>query len=88
MRRITMNNGDTYDAEWCGESQNILVIAISGLSVKDVADRFSNVAATSSITVHGSETETTYSGYTDLVSVNSGVWGEGTVTLSLRKAGG
>ena len=88
MRRITMNNGDAYDVERCGESDKILVITVAGLSVKAAVDRFSNVAATSSITVHGSETDTTYSGYTDLVSVNSDMWGENTVTLSLRKAGG
>ena len=86
MRTLTLNNGTVYETPWCGVAQGILTAAISGgHGVAELAVAFSDPEATARMVFQYGEDEDVFEGYTRLLSVDSGFWGEDTVTVALGR---
>ena len=86
MRALILNNGTEYESPWCGVAQGILTATISGdNTVAGIAVAFADPSATSRIVFRYGENEDVFEGFTRLLSVNTDVWGENTITISLAK---
>ena len=86
MRTLTLNNGTVYETPWCGVAQGILTAVIGGNpTVMELAVAFSDAEATARMVFRYGENEDVFEGFTRLLSVDSGFWGEGTVTVALGK---
>lgn len=87
MYSITLKNGTTYAADWCGEFEGVLSARIQDESatIPELADEFSDEEATDTITFTTGNHRTDFNGFTHLILLQDQRWQHGGLTIQLRR---
>ena len=87
MYNITLKNGITYAADWCGEFEGVLSARIQDetATLPELADTFSDEKATDTIIFSTGNHEIIFNGFTSLILIQDQRWQHGGLIIQLRR---
>ena len=86
MRKVILNNGAEFEADWCGAANGALHVDVIGdQTIPELTAAFSDPEATAHIVFEYGEMADTFDGYTHLSRVAEGAWRDGATLVTLTK---
>lgn len=85
MATLTLNDGTTYNLDWCNADKGIFNINLeTDQTFLELAVKFGDRQLTNRITAtYNDELQKVYEGYTELRSIQFDMWRTGTVLITL-----
>lgn len=85
MTTLTLNDGTTFNIDWCNADYGIFNInLVTDKTFLELANKFGDHQLTERIVVkYGEDTEKVYEGFTILRSIQYDMWRSGTVLVTL-----